>query len=166
MLPDVLRGVETAAAIEAWDAGALLGGSQDLGETVLFIEPGRIVGVCRLLKTQHGFNRLSAVTAIDRYPAEPRFEVVYLLHAAPAAKRLRLKCRLSGADPAIESVTSVWEGANWYERETFDLFGIRFLNHPNLTRIMLPEYWEGHPLRKDFPIDGYRYGYAEKERAE
>ncbi len=100
--------------------------------------------------------RISTVTAVDWYPAEPRFEVVYHLHSPERNERLRLKCRLQGTNPEIDSVTAVWRGANWYERETFDLFGIRFRNHPNLQRIMLPETWEGHPLRKDYPITGDR----------
>ena len=70
--------------------------------------------------------------------------------------RVRLKCRLPGGDPAIESVASVWRAANWYEREVFDLFGIRFTGHPDLRRIMLPDDWEGHPLRKDYPVTGSR----------
>jgi NADH-quinone oxidoreductase subunit C len=114
------------------------------------------VSVCGFLKYDQGFVRLSSVTGVDRYPAEPRFEVVYHLHSIDRNERLRLKCRLPGAGPVIESVTSVWRSANWYERETFDLFGIRFINHPDLRRIMLPEDWEGHPLRKDYPVTGSR----------
>jgi NADH-quinone oxidoreductase subunit C len=82
--------------------------------------------------------------------------VVYHLHSIERNLRLRLKCRLPGADPVIESVTSVWRSANWYERETFDLFGIRFINHPDMRRIMMPDDWDGHPLRKDYPITGSR----------
>jgi NADH-quinone oxidoreductase subunit C len=78
------------------------------------------------------------------------------LHSPERNERLRLKCRLPGSDPEIDSVTGVWRGANWYERETFDLFGVRFRNHPDLRRIMLPEDWEGHPLRKDYPVTGSR----------
>jgi NADH-quinone oxidoreductase subunit C len=96
------------------------------------------------------------VTAVDRYPAEPRFELVYHLHSLERKERVRLKCQVSGEAPAIDSVTSVWRGANWYEREVFDLFGIQFVGHPDLRRIMMPDDWEGHPLRKDYPITGSR----------
>jgi NADH-quinone oxidoreductase subunit C len=127
-----------------------------LGELTLEISPGKIASVCGFLKYDQDFVRLSSVTAVDRYPAEPRFEVVYLLHSIARNERLRLKCRLPGLEPAIDSVTSVWRGANWCEREVFDLFGIRFAGHPNLTRIMMPDDWEGYPLRKDYPITGQR----------
>jgi NADH-quinone oxidoreductase subunit C len=94
---------------------------------------------------------------------EPRFEVIYLLHSMERrSERLRLKCRLHGDNPEIDSITGVWAGANWYERETFDLFGIVFRNHPNLTRIMMPDEWIGHPLRKDFPVHGHRYSYQDE----
>jgi NADH-quinone oxidoreductase subunit C len=156
MLPDNVRERAAAAAIEAFDADAITGGRFDRNELTIEIAAPKIVSVCGFLKYDQGFVRLSSVTGVDRYPAEPRFEVVYHLHSIDRNKRLRLKCRLPGADPVIESVTSVWRSANWYERETFDLFGIRFINHPDLRRIMLPEDWEGHPLRKDYPVTGSR----------
>jgi NADH-quinone oxidoreductase subunit C len=152
MLPDNVRERAAAAAIEAFDADAITGGRFDRNELTIEIAPSKIVSVCGFL----GFVRLSSVTGVDRYPAEPRFEVVYHLHSIDRNERLRLKCRLPGADPVIESVTSVWRSANWYERETFDLFGITFINHPDLRRIMMPENWEGHPLRKDYPVTGSR----------
>lgn len=95
---------------------------------------------------------LTDLTAVDRFPAEPRFEVVYLLTGYAPPVRLRLKARLSGEAPVIASVTGLWPGANWLEREVYDMFGIRFEGHPNLTRILMPDDWEGHPLRKDFPL--------------
>jgi NADH-quinone oxidoreductase subunit C len=156
MLPDNLRDHSAALAVEGFDGTALAGGKYDRGELTLEIAPGKIVAVCRFLKENEKFVRLSSVTGVDRYPAEPRFEVVYHLHSIERNQRLRLKCRLRSEDPVIESVTPVWRSANWYERETFDLFGIRFLNHPDLKRIMMPEDWEGHPLRKDYPVTGNR----------
>ena len=156
MLPDTLKDNEVARAVEEFDAAALVGGKLDRAEVTLEIAADRIVDICRFLKDRQQFVRLSTVTAIDRYPAEPRFEVVYHLHSIARNLRLRLKARVSGADPQIDSVTGVWRGANWYERETFDLFGIRFRNHPGLTRIMLPAEFEGYPLRKDFPVTGVR----------
>ena len=96
------------------------------------------------------------MTAVDRYPAEPRFEVVYHLHSIERNERLRLKCRLPRRRIRRSiRCTGVWRGANWYEREMFDLFGIRFRNHPDLRRIMMPDDWEGHPLRKDYPVTGH-----------
>lgn len=159
MLPEPLQSLPVPAALEAWDPQAITGGSLDLGETLLWVAPEKLVPVCLQLRDNLGFERLCGMTAIDRYPMEPRFEAVYFVHSISRNTRLKLKVALPGADPAVESVTSVWTGANWYEREAFDLFGIRFEGHPNLKRIMLPDSWEGHPLRRDFPTDGYRYGY-------
>jgi len=156
MLPDNLSEHAVAAAVEAFDSDAIQTGKFDRGELTLEIAPAKIASVCGFLKYDQQFIRVSTVTAVDRYPAEPRFEVVYELHSVACNQRLRLKCRLPGGNPEIESVTSVWRGANWYEREVFDLFGIRFLNHPDLRRIMMPDDWEGHPLRKDYPITGTR----------
>ena len=156
MLPDNLRQHAVAAAVEAFDADAVTGGKDDRGEVTLEIATPKIASIGGFLKYDQQFVRLSTVTAVDRFPAEPRFEVVYHLHSVKHNSRIRLKCRVRGEDPVIESVTSVWRGANWYEREVFDLFGIRFLNHPNLTRILMPDDWEGYPLRKDYPITGTR----------
>jgi NADH-quinone oxidoreductase subunit C len=138
---------------------ALLSAPPDFqGELRIEAPAGDVLEVCRYLKDERGFNRLAAVTAVDRYPNEPRFEVVYLLHSPPGSRRVMLKCRLGGDAAEIDSVFGIWRAADWYEAEVFDLFGIRFRNHPNLRRIMMPEDWEGHPLRKDYPKAG-RYGY-------
>ena len=142
--------------MEAFDADAIAAGKLERGELTLEIAAAKIASICGFLKYDQKFVRLSSVTAVDRYPLEPRFEVVYHLHSVEQKQRVRLKCRLESDEPAIESVTSVWRGANWYEREVFDLFGINFLNHPDLRRIMLPDDWEGHPLRKDYPVTGTR----------
>lgn len=156
MLSESLKEHAVAAAVEQFDADALVGGKFDRQELTLEIAPEKIVSVCGFLKYDQQFVRLSTVTGVDRYPSEPRFEVVYHLHSLERNERLRVKCRLPGDRPVIESVTSVWRSANWFERETFDLFGIQFQNHPDLRRIMMPEDWEGHPLRKDYPVTGYR----------
>lgn len=159
MLADILKESIVPAALEVWDPQALTGGAVANGETTLCVEPSKIAAVCAYLKSEWKFVRLSGVTAIDRYPLEPRFEVVYLLHSIERNERLKLKAALSGDNPEIESVCGVWAGAGWYEREVFDLFGVRFLHHPDLRRIMMPDYWEGHPLRKDFPVHGHKYSY-------
>jgi NADH-quinone oxidoreductase subunit C len=159
MLPEPLQSLPVPAAVEAWDPQAVAGGSVELGETLLWIAPGKIAAVCQYLRDAQSFERLSGVTAIDRYPLEPRFEVVYFVHSISRNIRLKLKVALPGTDPALASVTPVWPGANWYEREAFDLFGIRFEGHPNLKRILMPDNWEGHPLRRDFPTHGHKYSY-------
>jgi len=156
MLPDNLKQNSIAAAVGAFDADAVRAGRLDRGELTLEIAPGKIASVCGFLKYDQQFVRLSTVTAVDRYPSEPRFEVVYHLHSIEHNSRVRLKCRVRGEDPVIDSVTGVWRSADWYEREVFDLFGIRFLGHPDLRRILMPDDWEGHPLRKDYPVTGSR----------
>src|SRR3954454_3744174 len=132
MLPENLKEYPAAAAVDAFDADAVKGGKFDYGELTLEIAAAKIASVCGFLKYDQKFIRLSSVTAVDRYPSEPRFEVVYHLHSIERNERLRLKCRLRSDEPVIETVTSVWRSANWYEREVFDLFGIRFSGHPDL----------------------------------
>ena len=149
MLPEQLQDRPVAAALEAQDPAAIVGGIYEFGELTLYIEPSKIVDVCRFLKDSQSFIRLSAITALDWHPQEPRFEIVYHLHSLDRNERLRLKCKVGGETPEIDSVYSVWRGCDWYEREVFDLFGVGFRNHPNLIRILMPEGWEGHPLRKD-----------------
>jgi len=102
------------------------------------------------------FNFLSDLSAMDRFPIEPRFELNYHLLSLSRRDTIRLRVRVPGEDPVVESVVSVWPTANWQEREIFDLFGVRFNGHPNLKRIMLPDDWEGFPLRKDYPVEGPR----------
>ncbi len=158
MLSEVLQRVPVAAELAGWDPEALLDGKLDRGEVTLIVAPRKIQAVCGFLKAK-GYTRLSSITAVDWHPAEPRFEVVYHLHDIAENRRLRLKCRLAEGQP-IPSVTTIWRGADWYEREVWDLFGIRFDGHPDLRRILLPEDWTDHPLRKDYPVHGRRYDYA------
>ncbi len=153
MIPEDLRGNPVAAALDNVAATAKF----EFNELTVEVAPANLIEALRRIKHELKFERLSTVTGVDRYPAEPRFEIVYHLQAIAGKRWLRLKTRLSGENPEIESATQVYRSANWYEREVFDLFGVRFLNHPDLTRIMLPEDWVGHPLRKDVPVTGNRY---------
>ena len=105
---------------------------------------------------QAAYNFLEDVTAVDWYPSEPRFQITYHILSHALKQRVRLVVRLDGEDASVDSITPVWPSANFYEREVFDLFGIHFGGHPRLTRIMMPIDWEGHPLRKDYPVEGYR----------
>jgi NADH-quinone oxidoreductase subunit C len=161
VLPEIVAENPTALEIHQQLPDAILAAKSAFGELTLSIAPAQIVDVCRLLKGSAGFERLSAVTAVDWWPREPRFEVVYLLHSIRRNTRLRMSVQL-GEDEEIDSVCSVWRGANWYEREVFDLFGIQFRKHPNLERIMMPADWEGHPLRKDYPVHGHKYSYQDE----
>jgi NADH-quinone oxidoreductase subunit C len=102
------------------------------------------------------FNLLTDATCVDRFPLEPRFEMNYQLVSIARRDRVCLRVRLAGNDPVVDSLMPVWPGANWLEREVFDLFGIRFTGHTDLRRILLPDDWEGHPLRKDYPVEGFR----------
>jgi len=127
--------------------------SEFRGELTVVVNKEHIVPVCAFLRDDPElcFDFLSDLTAVDWLTRVPRFDVIYNLYSIEKNHRVRLKVRLE-QDQSVESVTSVWSGANWCEREVFDLFGIRFENHPNLKRILMPDDWEGHPLRKDFPL--------------
>ena len=103
-----------------------------------------------------GYNFFEDMTAVDWFPASPRFQLSYHILSHAYKERIRLRVMLDEADPSVESITPLWPAANYYEREVFDLFGIRFEGHPNLRRIMMPDDWQGHPLRKDYPVEGYR----------
>ncbi|HEY4361671.1 MAG TPA: NADH-quinone oxidoreductase subunit C [Bryobacteraceae bacterium] len=152
---------------------AILETKEAFGETTIIADPTQIVAFLTYLRDTEKYGRLSTITAVDWQPAEPRFEVVYHVQAiehrgkVAEIRRLRVKCRLSGANtanqagPEIDSVTGVHASADWYERETFDMFGITFRNHPNLQRILMPVDWDGYPLRKDYPVHGYKYGYGQ-----
>lgn len=127
----------------------------DRKELTVTVARENIVAACRAVQ-QAGYNFLEDVTAVDWYPSEPRFQITYHILSMTLKERIRLAVRLDGEDAALESITSVWPSANFYDREVFDLFGVRFGGHPNLTRIMMPTDWNGHPLRKDYPVEGYR----------
>ncbi len=125
------------------------------GDDTLVIRRETVVDICRLLKAEPDlrFDLFLDLTAVDYLPVEPRFEVVIHLYSTPHGFRLRLKVPLAGDDPEMDTLTSVWRATDWFEREAWDMYGIVFRGHPNLKRILLYEEFEGHPLRKDYPID-------------
>ena len=126
------------------------------GEVTAIVPRESIVDVCWVLKTKYGFDLLADLCGADRGPEEePRFEVNYHLFSTKHYSRLRLKVLLSEDDPKVTTVTTVWKTANWHERETYDLFGVIFDGHPDLRRILLPSDFDGHALRKDYPLRGY-----------
>src|SRR6266571_6156460 len=153
-----LKGHPALQKLLEWHAPAVQGVKFDRDEMSITVDRAHIREACALLRDhqEFPFNYLSDVTCVDWYPSEPRFEVIYHLLSIPKKERMRLKVRLDGSSPVVESITSVWPGANYFEREVFDLFGVRFSGHPYLRRLLMPEDWEGHPLRKDYPVEGYR----------
>ena len=129
-----------------------------LGEVTAVIPREHLVAACSFLKTPAGghFNFLADLCGVDRgVEEEPRFEVNYHLFSTTSYLRIRLKVVVNEEDAHVPTVTGVWRTANWHERETFDLIGVVFDGHPDLRRILLPEDWQGHALRKDFPLRGY-----------
>ena len=127
----------------------------DRAELTITVGRENIIAACEAVK-QAGYTFLEDVTAVDWYPSEPRFQITYHILSMSLKQRVRLVVRLAESDAVIDSIVGVWPSANFYEREVFDLFGVRFSGHPNLRRIMMPEDWQGHPLRKDYPVEGYR----------
>ncbi|MEO6909512.1 MAG: NADH-quinone oxidoreductase subunit C [Edaphobacter sp.] len=127
----------------------------DREELTITVARENIVAACEAVK-QAGYDFFEDVTAVDWYPSEPRFLITYHILSMSLKARVRLVTRLTEDDSVVDSITGVWPAANFYEREIFDLFGVRFSGHPNLRRIMMPEDWQGHPLRKDYPVEGYR----------
>ena len=129
-----------------------------LGEVTAVVPREHLVAVCSFLKTAPGaqFDFLADLSGVDRgVEEEPRFEVNYHLFSTIIYHRLRLKVLVNEDDARVPTVTGVWRTANWHERETFDLMGVIFEGHPDLRRILLPDDWQGHALRKDFPLRGY-----------
>jgi NADH-quinone oxidoreductase subunit C len=144
--------------LKDWDSQAVSEVIDFGGETTVVVPREHLRRACEFLVADPGmrFAFLADITAVDKFPIEPRFELNYHLVSLERRARLRLKVRLSSHDPVVPSVVPVWPTANWHEREAFDLMGIRFEGHPDLTRILMPDDWEGYPLRKDYPVEGFR----------
>jgi NADH-quinone oxidoreductase subunit C len=138
------------------DAGWVIDVIDALGEVTVIVPAEAIVDICLALRTNHGFDMLADLCGSDRGPEDdPRFEVNYHLFSTIHYNRLRLKVLLTEDEPKVKTVTTVWKTADWHERETYDLLGIIFENHPDLRRILLPSDFDGHALRKDYPLRGY-----------
>ena len=121
----------------------------------LEVPPGQIIQVCQVLRDEYEFNFLCELTAVDYWPEEqPRFNVIYGLYSHAHNVRMVLRVPLDGDSPSLPTLEGVFRGANWHERELWDMFGINFDGHSDLRRILMPHDWEGHPLRKDYPL-GY-----------
>lgn len=142
-------------ALQATLPAAVIGLSYWVGDWTAMVDPAAIVDVARYLRAAPDarFDVCSDVTATDWPPRAERFDVVYCLYSTAHRHRLRLKVRIADQAP-VDSVTPVWPSANWLEREVYDMFGIRFAGHPDLRRILMPDEWQGHPQRKDYPLEG------------
>ncbi len=125
----------------------------DRGDAVAVIAPGAVHDIIAWLRDQHDFKMLADLCGVDYLPREPRFEVVYQLHAMGRGERIRLRVQLGGKAPEVATISDLYPVADWLERETWDMFGIVFDGHPNLKRILMYEPFEGHPLRRDYPIE-------------
>jgi len=147
-----------AECLRSWNPKAVAEVIEFRGETTIVVPRELLRATAERCRedAKLQYNLLSDATCLDRYPAEPRFELSYHLVSIPKREKVRLRVRLGGNDTVVDSLVPVWPGANWLEREIFDLFGIRFTGHPDLRRILLPDDWEGYPLRRDYPVEGYR----------
>jgi NADH-quinone oxidoreductase subunit C len=143
------------ASLQISLSDAILDAKFDYDELTLTIARDQIRAAASVVQ-QAGYNFLEDVTCVDWYPSEPRFHVVYHILSHKLKERVRLVAPVESIDLSIDSITPVWPSANFYEREVWDLFGVRFHGHPNMRRIMMPDEWEGYPLRKDYPVEGYR----------
>jgi NADH-quinone oxidoreductase subunit C len=147
---------KTVAALREKFGGAIEDVTEFRGETTVTVAKDSLTEVLRFLKESPAlrFTFLADLTAYDDYPAEPRFKIVCQLREMTRMTNLRVKCAVHGDTPELATVTGVHRNANWYERELFDMFGLTFTGHPDLRRLLMPADWEGHPLRKDYPL-GY-----------
>jgi NADH-quinone oxidoreductase subunit C len=147
-----------AECLRSWNPKAVVEVVEFRGETTIVVPRELLRATAERCRgdAKLQYNLLTDATCVDRFPAEARFELNSHLVSIPRREKVRLRVWVGGNDPVVDSLVSVWPGANWLEREIFDLFGIRFLGHPDLRRILLPEDWEGYPLRRDYPVEGYR----------
>jgi NADH-quinone oxidoreductase subunit C len=165
MAEAILSGLEAVSEVQGNDPAivalkaelpaAITDAKFDRGELTLTIARD-LIREAAVIVQKSGYNFLEDVTCVDWTPAEPRFQVTYHVLSHGLKKRVRLIAFVGGNELEIASIVPVWPSAGFYEREVFDLFGVHFGGHPDLRRIMMPDEWEGHPLRKDYPVEGYR----------
>lgn len=143
------------SAVQEGVPGAVEQVSWWVGDWTIIVSPDRLLEVMGFLRDDAAtaFDYCSDVTATDWPPRAKRFDVIYCLYSTRLRHRLRVKVRAGEGDP-IESVTGLWPGADWLEREVYDQFGVNIVNHPDLRRILMPDTWQGHPQRKDYPLEG------------
>jgi NADH-quinone oxidoreductase subunit C len=146
-----MNSTSTLEALTSLVPGASVTAAPSIDFETLYVEPAALPTVCDALRRTLGFDLLAEVTAIDFFPREPRYEVIYHLVSIPNRRRLRLKVPVAHGG-SVPTVQHIWPSAGWPEREVWDLFGIGVDGHPDLRRILMPEDWEGHPLRKDYPV--------------
>jgi NADH-quinone oxidoreductase subunit C len=150
---------ELQAIVKNLESAFAAKGSEFRGQASVIVAPDRIVAAARTLRDKHGFDMLAALSAVDYWPKrEPRFHVIYEFKNIKQKLRLEVRVPLDGDEPDLDSIIAVYPNANWHERELWDMFGLRIQNHLDLRRILMPEDWVGHPLRKDYPL-----GYEEVE---
>ena len=151
-------GAHVVEHLRSWNAAAVAQVIESRGETTIVVPKELLRATAQKCKVDPAllFNLLSDATCVDRYPVEPRFELNYHLVSIPRRDRIRLRTSVTTQNPVVDSLEPVWPGANWLEREIFDLFGVQFAGHSDLRRILLPDAFEGFPLRRDFPTEGKR----------
>jgi NADH-quinone oxidoreductase subunit C len=153
--------LQIAKMVEEKFTGQVLATASHAGQVAILVRKEVIREICLYLRDEASLkmDHLADLTAVDfsKYPGDtgPRFEVVCNLISTVYRHRIRVKARVPEEDPRIDTVSPIWQTANWHERETYDLMGIKFDGHPDLRRILMPEDWEGHPLRKEYPLKGY-----------
>jgi|SRR5579872_1295514 len=152
---DQLQEKPALAALMKWNYKAVVAAKFDRNELSIQVTRELLPDSCRALQAA-GYNFLSDITCVDWYPSEPRFQVTYHILSHTLKEYVRLQVRLNGNDAVVPSILPVWPSANFFEREIFDLFGVQFTGRGAVNRIMLPDDWKGHPLRKDYPVEGYR----------
>jgi NADH-quinone oxidoreductase subunit C len=148
MNDNILEGLRAACG------DSIIGSNEFRGDLTITVKKNDIVKVCEVMKHDFGFDMIIDLCGVDMYTPQERFEVVYNLYSLEHKRYIRLKVKVEEDHPVVPTVTGVWAGANWHERETFDMYGIRFDGHPDLRRMYMPEEFEYYPLRKDFPLMG------------